>query len=70
MTNGRAFTGGWKNAGGKRYYFDTQGHGYTGWKKVNNKTCYFNADGEAQRGWSKVKGSWYYFDLNSCEKNV
>ena len=53
---------GWKQDGGKWYYYDN-GVMATGWKKINGNWFRFTASGVMQTGWQQI-GKWYYFNPN------
>ena len=58
---------GWKQIGGKWYYFDYVSDGrnqmQVGWKKLNgdwNGWFYFDESGAMVTGWQKIGDSWYH----------
>ncbi|MEW4237133.1 hypothetical protein Q0N71_30790, partial [Bacillus thuringiensis] len=59
---------GWKEIGGKTYYFDPQNTNrkVTGRKMIDNKPYFFNENGEmvTAKGWQEIGGKKYYFNEN------
>lgn len=55
------FSTGWKQAGGKWYYYNANGVMKTGWLKYKDSWYYMGTDGAMVTGWKQIKGVWYYF---------
>lgn len=56
---------GWKNEGGKLYYYD-DGEKITGWKKIDGNYYYFSLSGSAITGWFNSDGKTYYFKTSGA----
>lgn len=57
---------GWRNAEGRKYYFDPQKDGARarGWTDIGSYRYYFKKNGRFVKGWLKEKGRYYYFRSN------
>jgi glucan-binding YG repeat protein len=59
-----ATTYGWKYAGGKWYYYNSNGQKVTGWLLDGGKWYFLDSYGVMQTGWEKVGTKWYFLASN------
>ena len=57
---------GWKQLGGKWYYYASSGAMQTGWQQIEGIWYFFENSGAMAKGWKQTGGSWYYLSASGA----
>ena len=61
-----AMAAGWRQSGGKTYYYQQDGTMATGLRYLDGNYYYFMSDGSMVTGWLKLDGEYYYMQENGA----